>query len=856
MDGYRLILELIARGEPLSVVMNTLTGTIEQQLGDDAVASILLLEGDCLRYANASVLPREFVDAVDGVRIGPAVGSCGTAVYRRQPVIVSDIAVDPLWEQFREVSLACGLRACWSIPIFSGNGGILGTFAIYYRQPRKPEAGQLELVQTMARAAAIAIERDQAGRALRDSEQRLRATFEHAAVGMAHVALDGRWIRVNQRLCDIVGYDRDELMRLTFQDITHPEDLESDLAQVRRVVAGEIHTYSMEKRYIRKDGALIWINLTVSLVRDVRNEPQYFIAVIENISQRKQAEQQLSQRARQQQQLYQLAVAVNRAVTPAEIHEAALNAIQKSLNADRASILLFDENGIMQFTAWRSLSDSYRQAVAGHTPWSPETINPQPLCVEDVRTASLEPGLRQTILAEGIGAMSFIPLVYQARLLGKFMVYHNTAHRFTDDEVQFSQNIATQLASAIERKRSEQALRQAKEQAEAANEAKDRFLAVLSHELRTPLTPVVMTVAALEEHPDLPPELRDDLAMIRRNIDLETKLIDDLLDLGRVANGKLRLQTELVPLHVLLEHVLDSCAAEARDRGLTIECELSATGDQVIGDPARLQQVFWNLLKNALKFTPSGGRIFVRSGDGAADSIKVEIQDTGVGVAPDVLPRLFNAFEQGGAGVSRSFGGLGLGLAIARAVVELHGGTIRAASAGEGHGTTFTIELKRAPAPAAGTPATDLPLRLFEPMSTRILLVEDHADSARTLARLLGRAGYIVKTAASVASALQLIASEPFDILISDIGLPDATGYDLMKQVRQQYHIQGIALSGFGMEHDMQRSRDAGFADHVVKPVNVAQLEALIRRIAAGSLHDDQLPDVQPPARINPRPPQ
>jgi PAS domain S-box-containing protein len=382
---------------------------------------------------------------------------------------------------------------------------------------------------------------------------------------------------------------------------------------------------------------------------------------------------------------------------------------------------------------------------------------------------------------------------------------------------------------------SEQSLRM---EAETSNHAKDKFLAVLSHELRTPLTPAVMTIHAIEVDPDLPVQFREDLAMVRRNIDLEVKLIDDLLDLSRITSGKLRLQMQPVSVHEVLAHAIHNSISAASGKRLHIRQDLHATNDRVTADPARLQQVFWNLLRNATKFTPEGGNITIGTSNPGSDGrLLVEIQDSGVGIAADNLPRIFDAFEQGDARTTLLFGGLGLGLAIAKAVVEMHGGTIVAASDGRDQGSTFTVRLNTAPqSMAKQSPSPHhVPMGRQESRSCRVLLVEDHPDTARTLARLLTHSGCSVKTAHSVASALQLAAAESFDILVSDIGLPDATGYELMEQIRDRYGIKGIALSGYGMDDDMRKSREAGFVEHIVKPVNVVQLQAVIQRVTGSA---------------------
>jgi signal transduction histidine kinase/CheY-like chemotaxis protein len=369
----------------------------------------------------------------------------------------------------------------------------------------------------------------------------------------------------------------------------------------------------------------------------------------------------------------------------------------------------------------------------------------------------------------------------------------------------------------------------ARVEADAANSAKDRFLAVLSHELRTPLSPVVMSLAAMEEHPGLPASLRDDVALIRRNIDLEVKLIDDLLDMSRVTNGKLHLQRRSTAVHDLLRHVFQICAKDLEAKQIAFISELSARQDQVMADPARLQQVFWNLLKNAIRFTPQNGSITVRTLNLFDGRLVIEVKDTGIGIAAALLPKIFDAFEQENA-LAAGQGGLGLGLAISKTLVDLHGGTIQASSAGRNQGACFTVTLALTQQ-AAEDPGSAAAAAVPAQGRRHLLIVEDHLDTAEVLARLLQSSGYIVATAGSVAEALEAAAAVPFDLLISDIGLPDASGLDLMRQVRERYGIPGIALSGYGMEEDIRKSQEAGFLDHITKPVNLDHLRAVIQRV-------------------------
>jgi hypothetical protein len=368
--------------------------------------------------------------------------------------------------------------------------------------------------------------------------------------------------------------------------------------------------------------------------------------------------------------------------------------------------------------------------------------------------------------------------------------------------------------------------------AERAVAAKDRFLAALSHELRTPLSPVVLAVSALENRPEFPLALHKYVEIIRRNVELEIRLIDDLLDVTRVMSGKMPLEKVPTHLHELLAEVVQNCASETSAKNLTVRLELQATTDLITADSARLQQVFSNLMRNAAKFTPQGGTIVIRT-ESATDKTRIEVRDTGIGIEAELLPRVFDPFEQGDIKITRQFGGLGLGLSICKSIVTRHGGAIRAHSDGAGTGATFTVELPTAAA-TTSEPATRQPpvSQQASGPKTCVLLVEDHSDSREMLANVLGALNYMVRTATSVQSALELAAVERFDIVVSDLGLPDGTGWELMTQLRDRYGVKGIALSGYGMGEDQQRSREAGFLGHVVKPVDPRQLAALIERVA------------------------
>jgi len=421
-----------------------------------------------------------------------------------------------------------------------------------------------------------------------------------------------------------------------------------------------------------------------------------------------------------------------------------------------------------------------------------------------------------------------VPLKTHDRVLGAIVMVNTTGGRICGtDELSLAEELAQRAALAVDNAGLYKAAQKARAEAERANLAKDSFLAMLSHELRTPLTPVLTSVLALEQEENLPEETRASLQMIRRNVELEARLIDDLLDLTRISKGKVQLSLEEVDAHSLLRNAVEICQADIDHKNLSLETSLAAEKVCLEADPARLQQIFWNLIKNAVKFTPAGGRLAIRTAN-SDGQLRVEVSDSGMGIDAETLPKIFNAFEQG---ERTRLGGLGLGLAISKALVETHHGKLTAESAGRNQGATFTATFPVAEN-HAGASAVSVPPAPVARKSMRILLVEDHEDTNRSLTNLLRRRGYHVHSARSVQAALALAEKEQFDVLISDIGLPDGSGIDLMQKLSVDHPLFGIALTGFGMEEDVRRSHDVGFNHHLIKPVDLNRLDALIQQSA------------------------
>jgi Osmosensitive K+ channel histidine kinase len=393
-------------------------------------------------------------------------------------------------------------------------------------------------------------------------------------------------------------------------------------------------------------------------------------------------------------------------------------------------------------------------------------------------------------------------------------------------------------AGMAERRRIEEELHQQKAIVEAANRTKDHFLAMLSHELRTPLTPVISALEALETEPAQTGDAKTALAMIRRNIELETQLIDDLLDFTRIAKDKLQLRFAPVDAHLAISNVVEICRVEAKSKNLRVHLNLRANRHCVAADAAKFQQIIWNLLKNAIKFTPEDGEISISSSNPASEVLTISVRDTGIGVEPEVMQRIFDPFEQGNRSFERRFGGLGLGLAISKSLAQAHGGTLAAQSDGHNSGSTFLLSLQTIlPAEALTVPASTSEETSRQRL--KILLVDDHQDTCAALEKLLVRRGHLVAATHDVHSAMETAVRNQFDLLISDVALPDGTGMEVMMQLRAMSGIPGIAISGFGNNGDIERSLEAGFSEHLIKPVQLEKLEAAIERaLGAGAGSD------------------
>jgi signal transduction histidine kinase len=527
--------------------------------------------------------------------------------------------------------------------------------------------------------------------------------------------------------------------------------------------------------------------------------------------------------------------AISRATTVDEISTASLDALAGALGASRAAILLFDADGVMRFTASRGLSSAYCDAVEGHSPWRPDSPDAQTIVVADVASDPSIEGLRSVIQEEGIAAMAFIPLVSAGRVIGKFMVYYGTPRTLSHDERHLAELIAAQVAFAVDRARLRRALDARLAHAEEDNELKDQFLATLSHELRTPLNAILGWAQVLEHDISSPERVRHAIDIIRRNARQQAQLIEDILDVSRIITGKLTIEMQPLDLGALVDMALSGVMPVAALKHIDVVREVPDDLPVVRGDAKRLQQVLSNVLSNAIKFTSDEGLVRVSCAAMNGD-LTIEVRDTGVGIAPELLPFVFDRFRQGDSRSTRRHGGLGLGLAIARHLVERHGGEIRAHSDGVGTGTTFLIRLPVAesgeavqPSPlAAGAATLDL-------TGLNVLVVDDQEDSRELLVRLLHRCGATVLQSSSAHTALEAMAAKHFDLLVADIAMPDVDGYELIEQARRLDDGNGtlpaIAVTAYARKEDRDHALASGYDGYCPKPLDAQEFMRVVDRL-------------------------
>jgi PAS domain S-box-containing protein len=644
-----------------------------------------------------------------------------------------------------------------------------------------------------------------ADEAVRTSEQRFRSIFDNAAVGIAHVSLDARFMRVNPKFCAITGYAADELMSMTVDQITHPQDQATDVVMLRRLRRGETETYAREKRYVRKDGRIVWASLTVSMLRTTAGEPLYFIASVEDITERKAALEAVEQQRRFIERLTE--------VVPSILYVFDLDA-QRHVWVNRQA----------------GAALGYPPQDAGQ--WGP-----------DLRMRNIHPD----DLAQVTGQLPALASLGEGQTLEtEFRLRHHDGgwRWFRSRETVFKRDGDGRVLEVIGVASDIDASKRAEESMREADRKKDAFIATLAHELRNPLAPIRNAVRLLRRQGPADPELQRCRDIIDRQVAQMAHLLDDLLDVSRITQGRLALRREPLDLAQVVEHALEIAqpVVEARGHALTVR-----RPDQTLvvdGDLTRLAQIFSNLLINAAKYTPDGGQIMLAVAQEAGDVV-VRVRDNGAGIAADHLLQVFEMFSRGKSAEVSAQDGLGIGLSLVKGLVELHGGSVSASSGGAGQGSEFLVRLPLAGAmlPTPRAPASYQDADLPAPRkSLRVLVADDSVDIADTMQMLLELEGFDVEVAYDGEQALERAASFLPDVMLCDLGMPRMNGYEVARRLRAQpwgAHLTLIAQTGWGHESDRRRTREAGFDHHMVKPVDPNALCELLHGLARRAMHAD-----------------
>lgn len=663
-------------------------------------------------------------------------------------------------------------------------------------------------------------------RAGEEAMQRLAAIIESSNDAIISKDLQGTIMSWNEGAARIFGYEADEVIGKPIT-ILIPEERRGEETEILGRIRRDERIAHYETVRRRKDGTLIDVSLTISPIKDQDGKVVGASKIGRDISDRIQHE-------KRREAQYAIATLTSGEASLTETAAKILETIVRSGRWVFGALWLRQPDGSISCNHTWQLPGAHvdefdrdtRARVLAPGEGIPGEVlqTGKAVWIDDV-TVSPKFSRKTTAIATGLHSSLVFPLASSTGPNGVIEVLSGSVMTPDPDLLRLVEALGIQVGLYIERKRTEEELHRQKDAAEAANQAKDRFLAALSHELRTPLTPVLMWACATAADEKLDPQMREDIRMVCRNVELEARLIDDLLDLTRITQGKLQLKLQTCDVHVLFQHAAEIIRSQLALKNQTLSSELKATNHQVVGDPTRLQQVFWNLLKNAQKFTPENGRVTVRSYDAAGGVLAFEISDTGRGIDPELMPKLFTAFQQGSSPAE----GLGLGLAICKAVVEMHGGKISARSDGAEAGATFTIELStvagQGVAGSSEAPTTQ-PWRKL-----RILMVEDHEHTSLVMSRLLRRSGHEVVTANTVESAIEVLRSTKLDLLVSDLGLPDGNGFQVMRELAKRSQAKGIAVSGYGMDEDLAQSSAAGFSAHLTKPISAEELTQTIKEV-------------------------
>jgi PAS domain S-box-containing protein len=796
LTAQKEVLEKIVRGAPLRAVLESLCAIVEEHAARPARAAILLV-GDCgrvLRTGAAPSLPDDYNSAVDGLAIRPDVGTCCAAAARRQVIVTRDIAADPGWRTLAHLPLALGLKAAWSMPIYSSDGSVLGTFGTYFEEIREPSTAEVQLVEVLSRTAALAIEREANDTRLRESEARYRAIVEATPECVKVVGRDGALLQMNAAGLAMIEAGAANVFGQDVYSLIAPQDRERFRAFNESVCAGNSGT--LEFDIVGMQGTRRTMESS-SVPLPTADGGFVQLAVTRDVTARRQAEHALTQnRSRLDYAVRLSGVGFWHCELPFDL-----------LNWDHR----VKEHFFFPPDANITIDAFY------------ERIHPED---RDSTLIAIEASMRDRVSYDVVyrtvhpetGDIKWI------RALGG-MTFGVDGHATHFDGV---------TVDVTAQKRDQLRLADALARVSEQDRRKDEFLATLAHELRNPLAPIRTGLSILQRGGSSEQQART-REMMERQLRHLVHMVDDLLDISRVTLGKVTLKKERVDFRAILHSALETTRPLIERQGHEFAVRLPEDPLPLDVDPTRVAQVFANLLNNATKYTPRGGRLQLTA-DIEAGWLVVRVADNGVGIPPDMLPRVFDLFTQVGGSIDNSQGGLGIGLTLVRALVELHQGQVVAESAGAGLGTTMTVRLPLASLePEAAEPEPHAP---HSAGRLKILVVDDNVDAATSLAMLLELEGHVTSVAHSGLGALTAVNDFRPDAVFLDIGLPDISGYEVARRLRAapaaERTARLIALTGWGSEEDRRQALAAGFDSHLIKPVDPMELGAALSELAPG----------------------
>jgi PAS domain S-box-containing protein len=654
---------------------------------------------------------------------------------------------------------------------------------------------------------------------LRRSERQLADLFDNATEGLHLVGPDGTILKANRAELDLLGYAAEEYVGRNVTEFHADPDVIADI--LRRLEAGEaLHNY--EARLRCKDGSLRHVLINSNVLRE-GGQFRYTRCFTRDVTERKRNQSLLAGQKRV------LELLVQGAPLP-DVLDAVCEVIEAQTTRPLvATVLLADEDGgRLRSAAGRRAPEAYSRAVDG------VAIGPgmgscgtaahrrEPVIVSDIAADPLWASFKHIALEHGLRACWSTPIVSsEGRVLGTFAVYYPTPQHPTPEEVRLVDILIRTAGVAIERRRAEDALRE-------ADRRKDEFLATLAHELRNPLAPMRNALQVIQLAADDAGAVRQAREMMERQMRHMVRLVDDLLDVSRITRGKLDLRKQRVDVAAVARAAVEASRPLIDAAGHELSVVLPPQPVFVDADPVRLAQVVSNLLNNAAKYTEPGGRVWLTAERQGSDAV-VSVRDTGLGIPPEMLSKVFEPFTQVDRTLEKAQGGLGIGLTLVRRLVEMHGGSVEARSAGYGHGSEFVVRL---PAVLAAPARDDGPAANGRPAARRrILVVDDNRDAAVSLAMMLELMGNEVRTANDGREGVDEAEAFRPDVVVLDIGLPRLNGYEAARHIREQawgHDVVLIAVTGWGQDEDRRRSKEAGFNFHLVKPVEPAALEKLL----------------------------